>query len=144
MIDIDRCLREYAGFFENLVPEDLDRFDQVFSPDARFKDPFNDVHGVEAIRRVFEHMYTQCSDPRFTVSDYCGRGDRGYLSWCFSFTRKSGLETVSLEGLSRVSFDDHGRVLEHIDYWDPAEQVYARLPVIGWIIGMIRSRLSAR
>ena len=28
-------------FFEHLAPADLDRLDEVYASDARFKDPFN-------------------------------------------------------------------------------------------------------
>jgi hypothetical protein len=33
-------------------------------------------------------------------------------------------------------------VAEHIDHWDSGEQFYRRLPVLGWLIGLVRKRLS--
>ena len=144
MTDIQERLRAYAAFFENLEPEDLQKFDTLFSRDIHFKDPFNDVQGIPGIRRVFEHMFEQCDKPRFRVSDYCGQEDRGYLQWSFSFTPKGRAKEYRLEGVSRVSFDSAGRVSEHVDYWDPAEQIYSRLPVLGWLLGLVRGRLSVR
>mgnify|MGYP001820196344 CR=1 FL=1 len=143
MTDIQKRLEAYADFFEHLELEDLQRFEKIFSEDIHFKDPFNDVHGVPGIKQVFEHMFEQCDDPRFRVSDFCGKEDRGYLQWSFSFTPKGWEEACRLEGLSRVTFDEQGCVSEHIDYWDPAEQIYSRLPVLGWLFGVVRSRLSA-
>ena len=136
-------LKNYADFFENLRVDDLPGFDRLFHQDVHFKDPFNDVHGLDAVKQVFTHMFEQCDNPRFTVSDHCGTGDRGYLQWSFSFTPKGRAEVSRLEGLSRVIFDAEGRVLEHIDYWDPAEQIYSQLPILGWVLNLVRGRLSA-
>jgi hypothetical protein len=35
-------------------------------------------------------------------------------------------------------------VVEHIDYWDAAEQIYERLPVLGNVLRPIRERLGLR
>lgn len=136
-------LKAYADFFETLRSEDLERLDTLFSETVHFKDPFNDVRGLAAVKRVFAHMFERCVDPRFHVADYCGSGDRGYLEWRFEFSLAIQGRKHSLEGLSRITFDADGRVCEHIDYWDPAEQIYSRLPILGWILGHVRNRLSA-
>jgi len=36
-----------------------------------------------------------------------------------------------------------GKVVEHIDYWDAAEQVYERLPLLGPILRRVRQRLGS-
>ena len=143
MTIIEDRLKTYAEFFETLSVEDLGRFDQIFSKDIHFKDPFNDVYGIEAVKQVFTHMFEQCNDPRFCVSDYCGTKDCGYLYWTFQFNPKKHGHERNLEGLSRVIFNSAGQVCEHVDYWDPAEQIYSDLPVLGWILKRIRRRLSA-
>ncbi|MHB9020361.1 MAG: hypothetical protein ACYC3A_00830 [Halothiobacillus sp.] len=45
--------------------------------------------------------------------------------------------------MSRVAFDERGLVREHIDFCDPAEQVYSRVPVLGGLMRWIRRRLSS-
>ena len=133
----------YAEFFEQLTPDDLQRFGAIFSDDVHFKDPFNDVHGLQAVVAVFSHMFEQCAHLRFDVTDSCQTGARAFLRWDFHFTPKGGSGEYHLHGLSRVCFDANGRVNEHIDYWDPAEQIYGRLPIIGWLLERLRRRLSA-
>ena len=143
MTDIKRRLQAYGEFFEGLTPEDMQQFDLLFSSNIHFKDPFNDVRGVEALKQVFTHMFEQCVNPRFHVSDHCGAGDQGYLYWSFHFTPKGRTGERRLEGVSRVIFDEDGRVVEHIDYWDPAEQIYSQVPLLGWVLDFVRRRLSA-
>jgi len=43
--------------FETLSPAAVEALDALYAPDARFKDPFNDVRGLPEIQRIFRHMY---------------------------------------------------------------------------------------
>jgi len=138
-----QALQAYIEFFEQLSRADLQRFERIFSEDVHFKDPFNDVRGPDALRRIFSHLFEQCAEPRFTVTDACGCDDRAYLRWDFHSGSRGGAEGLQLHGLSRVRFDAQGRVCEHIDYWDPAEQIYHRVPLLGWLLDRLRNRLSA-
>ena len=58
-----------ARFYETLTPAALPGLDQLYAPDARFRDPFNEVAGTAAIRRIFEHMFATTEAPRFEVTD---------------------------------------------------------------------------
>ena len=74
MTDDPRITR-LREFFESLTPATLERLDQFYAPEARFKDPFNDVSGVPAIRAIFDGMYRQVDRPRFVVTRSFGQGD---------------------------------------------------------------------
>ncbi len=130
----------YARTFERLTPASVDDFDKLFTPDARFRDPFNDVSGVPAIKAVFRHMFKQCDRPRFEVLEIRGNDERAFFQWRFFFYR--GDECLSIEGVSRVRFAKDGCVAEHIDYWDPS-QLYEKLPLFGSIVRWLRTRLTA-
>lgn len=140
----DAHARAYGAFFESLTPGALARLEDVFVAEARFKDPFNDARGVDAIRRVFEHMYRTAERPRFEVLDMACEGDVAYLRWIFRFALpKKPQEEHAIEGVSRVVFAEDGRAIEHVDYWDPAGNLYEALPVLGWMFRRLRKALSA-
>jgi steroid delta-isomerase len=142
--DLAGRLDRYAAFYAGLEPAQLDRLGEHFAPDARFKDPFNDVRGVERIRDVFVHMYAALEKPRFRVHHLALAGRTGYVHWTFEFAGEGWVRHLSpIDGLSRVTFDEAGRVVEHVDYWDAAEQVYQRLPLVGWVFRLGRGRFSA-
>jgi steroid delta-isomerase len=48
-----------------------------------------------------------------------------------------------IRGASHLRFDADGKVAWHRDYWDAAEELYARLPGIGWLMRALRRRLAA-
>ncbi|MDX1454809.1 MAG: nuclear transport factor 2 family protein [Gammaproteobacteria bacterium] len=140
---LEQALDDYARLYESITPADLEKLDRYFASDARFKDPFNDVRGLDAIRHVFERMFETCLDLQFNVQHRFLEEATGCLIWSFRFRPNvAGLrrQTWSLEGSSRIRFDAAGKIVEHVDFWDSGEYFYARLPVIGAIIRFIRRR----
>ena len=133
----------YIAFFENLTPDSLDRFDEVFAADARFRDPFNDSRGIAAVRQVFARMFEQLQDHSFKVLDHAVAGNRAYLNWEFRFSRRGKTQSLLIEGMSPIDFDHDGRVTAHIDHYDAAGQVYETIPLLGAVLRALRKRIAA-
>jgi steroid Delta-isomerase len=131
-------------FFEQLNPADLARIGEFYAPEARFKDPFNDVAGVIAIRQVFEHMYRTLDQPRFVVRDIVADGDQCFLSWDFTFRFKRFSTDTSqvVHGGSHLRFAADGRIVLHRDYWDAAEELYEKIPGLGALMRWLKQRAS--
>jgi steroid Delta-isomerase len=138
-----RPLHGYARFFETLTPESLSRLPEHVTADVRFRDPFNNVVGEPALRRIFETMFAHVREPRFVVLASAREGDTGFLSWRFTGSvRALGPAPLQLLGVSEVRLAPDGRVREHIDHWDAASQVYARVPLLGWVLRRLGARLG--
>lgn len=131
----------YCRYLETLTPKTLVRLSDHVTPDVRFKDPFNDVRGVDAMEHVFRHMFENVRDIRFTILQAASEGDTCLMQWRFEGTLRCG--QWAFDGASKLRFAPDGRVAEHIDYWDAAENFFQRLPVIGWLLSRIRRRLTA-
>jgi hypothetical protein len=123
-------------WYEKLSPATLDALPLYYAPDAEFKDPFNEVRGTEAIVHIFRHMFAQVSEPRFVVGSRFSGHDGVMLLWEFHFRTRGPLvpQTITARGASHLSFDAAGRVVLHRDYWDAAEELYAKLPLIGCLM----------
>jgi steroid delta-isomerase len=132
----------YRAFLETLSLDTLDRLSDHVTPDVRFKDPFNDVRGADAMARIFRHMFASVDNIRFTVDHSMASGDTSLMSWRFQ-GMLSGRQW-SFEGSSVLRFAPDGRVAEHVDHWDAAGQFYERFPVIGWLLAALRRRLAVR
>lgn len=144
----DAALVRYCEFFERVTPAELAQLDALFSADARFVDPFNDVRGLPAIRGVFERMFERCVEVRFEVHDALRHDDVALLHWTMRFRpapRRPGAapgREWTLRGMSRVVFAADGRVAEHVDHWDSGSQLYAKLPIVGAVIRWLQRRLA--
>jgi hypothetical protein len=132
-------------FFETLSPTTLERLGEFYTADARFKDPFNEVHGQEPIAQIFRHMYATLDNPRFIVTGKVSEGTHCFLTWQFKFGFKNfhkGLEQ-SIAGASHLVLAPDGRIQSHRDYWDAAEELYEKLPVVGGLMRWLKKRANA-
>jgi ketosteroid isomerase-like protein len=131
-------------FYENLVPADAERFGEFYTEDAYFKDPFNEVRSVEAIQRIFRHMFKQVEAPRFRISERIvdPRGDVVLVWELWYRSRLLGGEQI-MRGVSHLRFAADGRVNYHRDYWDASEELYAKVPVLGGLMRLLRRGLAA-
>lgn len=131
-----------AEFYATLTPAALERLGEYYAPAARFLDPFNDVVGLDAIARIFRHMFATLDSPRFEVEACLGDEAQAMLVWNFHFSVAGRRHAI--RGMTHVRFDEDGRVMEHIDHWDPARQLYEHIPVLGIFLRGLRRRLRAR
>ena len=135
---------DLVDFFETLTPQSLDRFPEFYAADAWFKDPFNEVRGVDAIQRIFAHMFGQVDEPRFVVSEQVADANGAVLVWTLHYRSRgaSKAEEHVIRGVSHLKFDSDGKVAFHRDYWDTGEELYMKIPLLGALMRFLRRRLS--
>lgn len=141
---MDPHVRKIVALFERLSPADLPELADIYTDDARFKDPFNEVQGVDAIRRIFEHMFKNLDGPRFVIRDTIVQGDQCFLSWDFIFRMKRlRKDELVVRGGSHLRLAADGRIRDHRDYWDVAEELYEKLPVVGALMRWLKQRANS-
>lgn len=128
--------------YEALRAETVPALLGLYSPLARFKDPFNEVQGRAAIGCVFDHMFATVKAPRFIVGQAVSDGDQAFLTWEFLFERAGGAQ-MCIRGATHLHFAADGSVDLHRDYWDAAEELYSKLPVLGVLMRWLQRRLAA-
>ena len=101
-----------SAYFEALSPQSLADIDTLYTPNARFKDPFNAVQGVPAIRGIFEHMFHSLHQPRFVVTQQVVDGAQAFLVWEFRFRFKRFDATTEqvIRGGSHLVLAPDGRI----------------------------------
>jgi steroid delta-isomerase len=133
------------AFYESLSPDSVAHFAVYYADDAFFKDPFNEVRGVAPIQRIFTHMFVQVSEPRFVISERVVDENGALLVWDFHFRlRLWGRDKAQvIHGVSHLRFNAAGKVVWHRDYWDAAEELYATLPGIGWLMRRLKKAMAS-
>ncbi len=131
--------------FQNLTPEAVGTLDAIYAPDARFKDPFNDVRGLAEIQHIFRHMYVALENPRFVITERIVQGSQCFLAWEFRFgfrRFKQGQEQCILGG-THLALNACGQITLHRDYWDAAEELYEKLPLVGGLMRWLKRRAKS-
>jgi steroid Delta-isomerase len=141
---MDARVQRIVAMFEALSAADVARLAEIYTADARFKDPFNEVSGLAAIQRVFAHMFVALDGPRFAIRDVIVQGEQCFLTWDFVFRMKRfrrGEQTI--RGGSHLVLAADGRIASHRDYWDAAEELYEKLPGLGALMRWLKRRANS-
>lgn len=144
----EAAMHRVVHFFEHLQPADVSRMAEIYTADAQFKDPFNQVQGLPEIAHVFAHMFEALQAPRFVITTQVVQGGQCFVSWDFLFAmpRMDGGQTQTIRGATHFVLREEAgvwRVAVHRDYWDAAEELYEKLPVVGTLMRWLKKRANS-
>ena len=141
--DLTLALDKYIEYYETLTHRSVRLLEKIADPQMQFKDPFNEVEGVDNVVEIMRKMFDDVENPQFEVEDkaWGGGGRTAYIKWIFMFGSESKRQMIS--GMSEVMFTPYGLVASHRDFWDAAENIYEQVPVLGSILRMIKKKLAA-
>ena len=131
---------ELAEWFETLTPASLQGIASVYAPNATFRDPFNDLRGVTSVRQVYQHMFETLVEPRFVITSKLIESANAFMTWRFLFTLRG--KAYVIEGGTHFVLDEQGLIATHRDYWDAAQELYEKIPVLGAVLRGLRRKIS--
>jgi steroid delta-isomerase len=84
-------------------------------------------------------MFVQVDAPAFVVSTSLLQGDDAFLVWEMHFRMKRhARKEHCIRGATHLRFDPSGLVVHHRDYWDAAEELYEKLPLLGSLMRCLK------
>ena len=128
------------NWYSTLTPNSVQYAKLFYAPTAHFKDPFNDVTGIPAIESIFKHMFATTENPRFIIGEQILQQQQAFVTWTFEF--KLNGKPYQIVGGSHLVFDEAGLVTLHRDYWDAAEELLQKLPIVGGPIRWLRGKFK--
>jgi steroid delta-isomerase len=138
------ALDALCDYFERLSAGNLGELDTYYAADAWFKDPFHEVTGVAAIGAILKHTFDKLPGARFRVTRrFPGPDQHAVILWEMDFVMPITRQFTTISGATHLTFDAAGRVTRHRDYWDAAEELYARLPVLKWLMRGLARQAAA-
>ncbi len=90
-------------------------------------------------------MFVALDAPRFVVTQRVVQGAQCFLTWDFHFRfRRFDRHVIqTVRGATRLVLDAQGRILLHRDYWDAAEELYEKIPLVGALMRWLKTRANA-
>lgn len=131
-------LQNIVHFFESVSPESVTLINELYDADAYFKDPFNEVLGRTAVMKIFQHMFKQVDSPRFVIKQTILQDADAFIVWNFEFRMRSKTTSQCIHGSSHLRFNPDGKVIYHRDYWDSAEELYEKIPLLGNLMRFLK------
>ena len=85
-------------------------------------------------------MFETTERPRFEIVEQGLHGHAAFVTWRFHFGLRGCLYRI--DGASHLHFAPDGRVADHRNYWDPAEELWQKLPLLGPPVRWLRRRFT--
>ena len=140
-MDAQQATGRYAGYFANLTPDNVGDLRSIATGDILFKDPFNEITGVDRMIGLLSHMFETTHEPKFIIRDQAFGTNFSFISWDFTCS-VNRLGPLKLVGASEIRFAEDWRASAHIDHWDAAHQLYEKLPLLGRCLKFCKGRLA--
>jgi hypothetical protein len=143
--ELSPTVQRVVAYFETLTTDSVAQMAALYDPQARFKDPFKDVRGLTEIAHIFEHMFVALEAPRFVITGQIVQGQQCFLTWEFRFKFRNFQREAeqTILGGSHLQFSDQGLITLHRDYWDAAEELYEKLPLVGSLMRWLKKRANS-
>ena len=141
---MDARVTALINYYHLLTAESLAHMAEFYTLDAYFKDPFDEVRSLEEIQVNFKKMFTHLRDAKFKVTESVTQDNTTILIWDFTFRIPKYKPDITqrIRGVSHIRFDANGKVNYHRDYWDAAEELYEKLPLIGGLMRFLKRRMG--
>ena len=117
-----------ADWFNHLQPTSLKEIDSIYAAQALFRDPFNELKGRAKVLQVYQHMFDHLQHPRFTITRIVAHGTEAFMVWDFDFSLRG--RQMKIHGCTYFVLDSAGLIVLHRDYWDAAEELYEKIPLV--------------
>lgn len=128
-------MQKIVKWYENLSPITLSTIDKIYDGEVFFKDPFNEIVGIENLKHVFEKMFEQVPTAKFYILDVVEEEEVAFMNWQMAF-HAFGKDQI-IHGVSHLKFFGN-KLNYHRDYWDSSEELFGKIPVVGPVFNLTR------
>ncbi len=107
-------------------PDAVDGLRAVYADDIVFRDPIQEVRGIDAFLAMNRRLLKRMRTLEWIVVTTADEGETIFLEWTMRGKTKLG-PTVSVDGMTRARTRG-GRIVDHRDYWDLGELLASSMP----------------
>ncbi len=134
-------IKALVEWYESLSRDSLATISNYYTSDCYFKDPFNEVRSRNVITSIFIEMFEKLDSPHFIIDEVICDENKAFMTWRFNFSWRG--KSMVINGGSHLRISSDGLVNYHRDYWDAAEELYEKIPVLGWFLRRIKNMAKA-
>jgi len=121
----------------------LAKIRNLYAENVCYFDPFKELNDVAGIEAHFVRLLEPVESCTLEFQDVAVSGGDYYFRWVMEAkykTFKKG-QVFRSNGITHIRFDETGKVVFHMDYWDSASGLLEHIPLLGGLIKFIKGRV---
>lgn len=134
-------VERFKVFYRDIKKIPLSEIDEVYADNVLFKDPVQEVRGIEQLHACMMALCADVHSGRFEYLDQMVSENCAYIKWNMHFKHpKLGGKTLTVRGMSQIQFNE--RIYYHEDVYDLGQMLYEHVPLVGSLIRGLKKRLT--
>ena len=103
-----------------------------YSEDIVFKDTVQEIHGLQDFKAMTERLAKRSKSLEMNIENIAQNDNVYFIEWIMTLRFKRAPKS-SIYGMSRVTLNDQGKIINQRDYYDLWGDIYDNIPLIGKI-----------
>ncbi len=124
-------LNEFLQWNLNPSLKSIKNVHKHYARDLFFKDPFTELYTADELQKYYQRTLVKLKDMRFSFENVLEQEHQAFVTWIM--TAQFMGRKFSVNGTSHFKFNSSGLCEFHRDYFDLSEELYERLPLLGYI-----------
>jgi hypothetical protein len=139
---IDHMQRIYNQLNRDTIKDGL--LAELYDNDIVLIDPLHRIEGLDHLQRYFEGMYSNVTEISFEYLTQWEQGNEAMLRWEMTFRhpKLKGGAAIVVPGVTYLTFNEKEKITRHQDYFDSNRMIFDHVPVLGSLLGWLKSRLD--
>ncbi len=137
-------IQQFLTIYQTLKSNNVAKIGQVYDLKVRFRDPLHQISGLDKLEQYFAGIYENVDSCEFEIDQVFEIEQYSFLYWTMRLRHERlarGREIV-VKGHTQLVYQTE-KVIEHNDYFDLGEMVYEQLPILGWAIKQVKSKVAS-
>lgn len=143
---LETPVHQLADFYRSFTYEDIAQLGKIYADDVQFIDPVHKMNSLNELSDYFASLVKNVKSCQFIVSEpqiMASSENQAILTWemIFAHPKLGNGKEVSVEGISHLKWDE--KITYHRDYYDLGAMIYEHVPMMGYVVGVLKKRLAA-
>ncbi len=134
-------IEDFKMLYKNFDSTMLNKLSTLYSTEIEFKDPIHELQGLAALKCYFAGFFNREMTCQFVFTNQLVNSGQVFLQWQmhYSHPRLQAGKALLLNGGTLIKFNSH--IYYHEDFYDMGAMLYQHIPVLGYVVKKINSRL---
>ena len=137
----DLALR-LTQFYADINTESVEQLGSIYHDKVQFVDPVRTHAGLTALQDYFVNLLTNVTHCRFDITSIDTIDNRLFIVWKMHYGHPqiANGKPVTLQGTSFLK-QEADKIVFQQDYYDMGAMLYEHIPVLGFVVKKLKSRL---
>lgn len=144
MSGVAEIVDELVRLYDNLNRDSIEALGDLYTENVTFTDPLHHVEGLDNLKAYFLNTIKGIDYCHFAFAERARQGNDVFVTWQMRLNHPKlakGREII-VPGTSHLILSDN-KICQQTDYYDAGAMLYEHVPVLGYVIDKIKTRVKS-